>query len=173
MRQFVAAGAEFLSVGGNEANGAAVGPDYFRRYILEYEVRLMNALHGFGGRAIYHNCGRAALLLPVLREIGMDIYESLTPPPFGDTDLARSHTDHARGRANGRDRPDRVPAKGHAGHGAAARSRKWRGSPREHGRFILGTSDYINENTPAENLHAMRAALDAVPDTASAQDKPY
>ena len=90
MRQFVAAGAEFLSVGGNEANGATVGPDYFRRYVLEYEVRLMSALHACGGRAIYHNCGRAALLLPILREIGMDVYESLTPPPFGDTDLAEA-----------------------------------------------------------------------------------
>ena len=57
---------EFLSVGGNEANGATVGPDYFRRYVLEYEVRLIDALHGCGGRAIYHNCGRAALLLPIL-----------------------------------------------------------------------------------------------------------
>jgi len=29
-----------------------------------------------------------------------------------------------------------------------------------HGRFILGTSDYINECTPVENLHAMRMAID-------------
>ena len=27
------------------------------------------------------------MLLPVLREIGMDVYQSLTPPPFGDTGL--------------------------------------------------------------------------------------
>ena len=27
-------------------------------------------------------------------------------------------------------------------------------------RFILGTSDYINENTPVENLRAMRAAVE-------------
>jgi hypothetical protein len=28
------------------------------------------------------------------------------------------------------------------------------------GRFIVGTSDYINERTPVENLRAMRAAVD-------------
>jgi uroporphyrinogen-III decarboxylase len=28
------------------------------------------------------------------------------------------------------------------------------------GRFIVGTSDYINENTPIENLRAVRAAVD-------------
>ena len=87
LRQFVEAVADFISVGGNEANGTCVGPEYFRSYVLEYETQLMSALHAMGGCAIYHNCGRAALLLPVLRGIGMDIYESLTPPPFGDTKL--------------------------------------------------------------------------------------
>jgi hypothetical protein len=29
-----------------------------------------------------------------------------------------------------------------------------------HRRFILGTSDYINENTPVANLRAMRAAVE-------------
>jgi hypothetical protein len=32
----------------------------------------------------------------------------------------------------------------------------------EHGRFILGTSDYVNENTPVENLRAMRAAVESL-----------
>ena len=55
--------------------------------MLAYETAIVEALHGLGGRAIYHNCGRASVLLPVLREIGMDVYESFTPPPFGDTGL--------------------------------------------------------------------------------------
>jgi len=29
-----------------------------------------------------------------------------------------------------------------------------------HGRFIPGTSDYINEYTPVENLHAMRLGVE-------------
>jgi uroporphyrinogen decarboxylase len=158
LRQFVEAGADFISLSGNEANGTTVGPDYFRRYVLEHEVRLMNALHHLGGRAIYHNCGRAALLLPVLREIGMDVYESLTPPPFGDTNL----TDAIRimdgvGLMGGLDQieflrkatPTMVQQRVSELARIAAR----------HGRFILGTSDYINDCTPVENLHAMRAAI--------------
>ena len=159
MRQFVAAGAEFLSVGGNEANGAAVGPEYFRRYVLEYEVRLMSALHACGGRAIYHNCGRAALLLPILREIGMDVYESLTPPPFGDTDLAEAiRIMQGVGLMGGIDQIEflrkATPIMVRRRVAEMARLAT------EHGRFILGTSDYINENTPPENLRAMCAALD-------------
>jgi uroporphyrinogen decarboxylase len=159
IRQFVAAGAEFISVGGNEANGAAVGPDYFRRYVLEYETRLMESLHGFGGRAIYHNCGRAALLLPILREIGMDVYESLAPPPFGDTKLAeatRIMNDVAL--MGGLDQIDflrkATPAM------IQRRVREMAEIAAEHGRFILGTSDYINESTPVENLHALREAIE-------------
>jgi uroporphyrinogen decarboxylase len=159
LRQFVAAGADLLSIGGNEANGRAAGPDYFRRYVLEYERQLVDAVHGFGGRVIYHNCGYASLLLPLLREIGMDVYESLTPPPFGDTrlddalrimspialmggvdqiDLLRKAT------------PDAV--RRHAAELLAIAQGR--------GRFILGTSDYINENTPVENLRALREAVE-------------
>jgi uroporphyrinogen decarboxylase len=159
LQQFVVAGADFICLGGNEANGATVGPDYFRRYILEYETRLTQAVHGLGGRTIYHNCGRAARLLPVLREIGMDLYESLTPPPFGDTDPAEAiRIMEDVPLMGGIDQiaflrkatPDLVQRRVNELAEIAAR----------HGRFILGTSDYINEATPIENLHAMRAALE-------------
>jgi hypothetical protein len=158
MRQFVAAGAEFLSIGGNEANGAVVGPDYFRRYVLEYEVQLTEALHGFGGCGIYHNCGRAALLLPILREILMDVYESLTPPPFGDTDLVEAtRIMKGIGLMGGLDQIEflrkATPVM------IRDRVRQMADTTAQHGRFILGTSDYINESTPIENLHAMREAI--------------
>jgi uroporphyrinogen decarboxylase len=158
LRQYVAAGADFISLGGNEANGGAVGPAYFRRYVLEYERRLIESLHACGGRAIYHNCGRAALLLPALGELGMDVYESLTPPPFGDTrleDALRVMEDiPLMGGVDQIDflrkaTPDAV--RRHAVHMLQT------AAPR--GRFILGTSDYINEWTPVENLRALRAAV--------------
>jgi len=138
-----------------------VGPDYFRRNVREYETQLIDALHSFGGRAIYHNCGRAARLLPLLREIGMDIYESLTPPPFGDTDPVEA-AKNMDGIAlmGGIDQIELLrkatPAivQQRVAELAAIAAR--------HGRFILGTSDYLNESTPIENLYAMRAAIDCV-----------
>ena len=159
VRQFVAAGAEFLCVGGNEANGATVGPDYFRRYVLEYELQLMESLHSLGGRAIYHNCGRAKLLLPILREIGMDVYESLTPPPFGDTDLVEAtRIMHDVALLGGFDQIDFLRKATPAA--IRQRIREMAEVAARHGRFILGTSDYINESTPVENLHALRAAIE-------------
>jgi uroporphyrinogen decarboxylase len=160
-RQFVAAGADFLSVGGNEANGAMAGPDYFRRYILEYETSLMQSLHNMGTRGIYHNCGRAALLLPVLREIGMDVYESLTAPPFGDTDLVKAtEIMHDVALMGGIDQIDflrkATPAM------VRDRVRQVAEIAARHGQFIIATSDYINENTPVENIHALRAGIEHI-----------
>ncbi len=159
IRQFIAGGAEFLSVGGNEANGTTTGPDYFHRYVAEYEARLMAALHGMGGRAIYHNCGRAAQLLPILRGIGMDVYESLTPPPFGDTVLAEAM--RAMDGVALMGGIDQIEFLRKASPPAVRqRVREMAELTARHGRFILGTSDYINESTPVGNLHAMRAAVE-------------
>jgi len=156
--QFIAAGADFISLGGNEANGAAVGPHYFRRHVLKHEVRLMQAIHALGGRAIYHNCGRGALLLPVLREIGMDIYESLTPPPFGDTSLEEAlRIMDGIALMGGIDQIDFL----RKATPEAIRRRvcEMLEIAAARGRFIVGTSDYINEHTPIENLRAIRAAV--------------
>jgi uroporphyrinogen decarboxylase len=158
VRQFVAAGAEFISIGGNEANGATTGPAYFRRYVLDYELQLMQSLHALGTRGIYHNCGRAALLLPILHEIGMDVYESLTAAPFGDTDLeTATRVMHDVALMGGIDQIDflrkATPAQ------VTDRVRQVAEIAARHARFIIGTSDYINENTPVENLHALRAAF--------------
>jgi uroporphyrinogen decarboxylase len=159
--QLVAGGADFLCLGGNEANGAAVGPAYFEQYVLEYEVRLMAALHAAGGRAIYHNCGKAAKLLPLLPRIGMDVYESLTPPPFGDTLLA-----DAMARMPGLPLMgglDQIEFLRKATPAAVKeQTRKLLGLAQRHGRFIVGTSDYFNERTPRANLWAMREAVDRI-----------
>ena len=157
--QFIAAGADFISLGGNEANGAAVGPEYFRRHVLEHEVRLMRAIHAFGGRAIYHNCGFGMLLLPVLRAIGMDVYESLTPPPFGDT-LLEDALRIMEGIAlmGGIDQIDFLRKA--TPEAIRRRVGEMLAIAAERGRFIVGTSDYINEHTPIENLRAIRAAMD-------------
>lgn len=158
IRQFITAGADFISIGGNEANGATVGPDYFRCYVLEYERRLVEAIHGFGGRVIYHNCGRAARLLPILRDVGMDVYESLTPAPFGDTDPAEAiRVFDGIALMGGIDQIDFLRKA--TPEAVRLRVLELAEIAARHGRFILGTSDYINEATPPENLHAMRAAI--------------
>jgi len=42
------------------------------------------------------------------------------------------------------------------------RVRQMAATVESHGRFILGTSDDINEYTPVENLHALRLGVEAL-----------
>lgn len=119
----------------------------------------MQAIHAFGGRAIYHNCGRGAMLLPVLREIGMDVYESLTPPPFGDTPLEDAlRIMDGMALMGGIDQIDFLRKS--TPEAIRRRVSEMLEIAAARGRFIVGTSDYINEHTQIENLRAIRAAVD-------------
>jgi hypothetical protein len=46
------------------------------------------------------------------------------------------------------------------GHRDRRRISEMLGIAAERGQFIVSTSDYINEHTPIENVHAIRAAVD-------------
>ena len=46
---------------------------------------------------LYHNCGYARSLLPLYPGLGLRAYESLTPPPYGDTVLAEAVRAFGRG----------------------------------------------------------------------------
>ncbi len=156
--QYIAAGTDLLSVGGNIASGKVVGAAYFREHILPYEKKLIEHAQGRGVPVIYHNCGRARGLFSCYRELGMDVYESLTAPPYGDTVLEEAFAALA---------PDIVL------HGGIDQiDFLMKADPREvrervqsvleavnnKGPFILGTSDYLHEQTPHENIAALAEA---------------
>ena len=85
--QVIDAGADFISLSGNMANGTMVGPVLFEEYVMPYEMRLIDWIHARGAKVIYHNCGDARSLLPLYNRMHIDMFESLTAPPYGDTDL--------------------------------------------------------------------------------------
>jgi len=160
IEQYVAAGVEVLSAGGNVANGKLVGPDFFDRYVAPYEQRLIDYTQERGTILLYHNCGYARRLLHLYPGLGMKAYESLTPPPHGDTPLAEAlarfdpkkttllgNIDQIDLLRNGT--PDDIEA---AVKETLQAAKGWGGS------FILATSDYFNENTPHENIHALAEA---------------
>lgn len=158
IQQMIAAGPDALSYGGNIANGKMVGADFFQKYILPYEKQLIEFIQAQGVSVIYHNCGYARKLLPLYPSLGMHAYESLTPPPHGDTILAEAV------KIFGKD----VTLMGNIDQIDLLR----KGTPDEieravretldtvRGRccFILGTTDYFNDNTPHENIHALAEA---------------
>ncbi len=125
---------------------------------MPYEMRLIDAIHQAGGKMIYHNCGDAKLLLPLYAKMGIDVYESLTAAPYGDTVLkdALVQVPLPTVLSGGIDQiqflvtatPEQV----------RQRVRDVLEQVKPRGGFILAASDYFSEGTPPENLQAFSDA---------------
>ena len=130
----------------------------FEQFVMPYEMQLIGAIHEAGGKMIYHNCGDARYLLPLYAKMGIDLYESLTEAPFGDTVLADALREIPRPTvlSGGIDQiqflktatPDEV----------RSRVREVLELAKQRGGFILAASDYFSEGTPPENLQAFADA---------------
>jgi uroporphyrinogen decarboxylase len=152
------AGAEVLSAGGNIANGKMVSPEFFREHIWPYEKSLIDFVQSRGAVLLYHNCGYARRLIPVYPSLGMKAYESLTPPPYGDTVLDEAVAAFGRETTllGGIDQLDLLRKGSPADIDREVRKVLQAVKGRCH--FILGTTDYFNENTPADRIRAFADA---------------
>ena len=155
IRQLIDAGADVLSCGGNIANGKMVGREYFRTYILPYEKELVDFIQGQGVPVLYHNCGYARNLIPLYPDLGMKAYESLTPPPYGDTvlDEAVAAFGLRTTLLGGIDQLDLL-RKGSPGE-IESGVRRVLDTVCGRCHFILGTTDYFNENTPTDKIRIL------------------
>jgi len=158
VRQMIEAGADVISYGGNIANGKMVSREFFREHIWPYEKRFIDWIQAQGVPVLYHNCGYARGLLPVYPSLGLRAYESLTPPPYGDTHLEDA------GRTFGRDTTllggiDQLDLlRTGSLEDIRATVRKALDTVRGRSFYILGTTDYFNENTPREKILALAEA---------------
>jgi uroporphyrinogen decarboxylase len=156
--QVLDAGPDFVSYGGNIANAKTVGPDFFLQYVFPYEKRFIEFIQGRGVPVLYHNCGYGRKLLPLYPGLGMRAYESLTPPPYGNTVLSEAVGVFGKGTTlvGNLDQIDLLR------HGTPAEIddavAQIVETVRGRCHFILGTTDYFNENTPHENIHALADA---------------
>ena len=160
VEQYIAAGVDVLSTGGNIANGRMVGSDFFDRHVAPYERQLITFAQQRGVIVLYHNCGYASRLLPIYPSLGMKAYESLTPPPYGDTELptALAGFDPRRTTLLGNIDQISLLREGTPEEIEAAVEKTLRQAKAWGGNFILATTDYFNENTPHENIHALAEA---------------
>ena len=156
--QLIRAGADMLSYGGNIASGKMVSSSFFREHVLPYEKRLINFVQSAGVPVLYHNCGYAKNLFPAYRELGMLAYESLTALPYGDTALEEAFELLGPGMVLSGG-IDQIEFLRKAGPDEVRRKvKETLDKAKGRGRFILGTSDYLHELTPHENVAALAEA---------------
>ena len=156
--QITAVGVDVLSYPGNIANGTMVGPDFFREFVMPYERQLIEHVHSGGTHVLYHNCGDARNMIEVYNDFGIHAFESMTEPPYANNDLADAVARFAPhmtliGNLDQIDflrkaTPEEVRRK------VAEKLEIINDRP----GFIFGTSDFLEENTPHENLKAIADA---------------
>ena len=150
-----------LSMQGNIANAGMVSKSFFDEYILPYEKPLVEAVQACGSYIIYHNCGKSQSLQKSYVDMGLAAWETVAEAPQGDTTLAYAKKNvgdkltlignldqvHFLKEAS----TDEVYAK--------AREVVETGKPG--GRYIFSCSDFLEKNTPEENVKAMvKAAIE-------------
>ena len=158
VQQMIDAGADVISYAGNIANGKLVGPRFFQEHIWPYEKRFIEFIQSQGVIVLYHNCGYARNLMPLYPDLGIKAYESLTPPPYGDTILVEAVETFGSGTtlSGNIDQLDLL-RKGTAEEIESA-VKQVLDTVRGRCHFILATTDYFNESTPHDKIHVLAEA---------------
>ena len=141
-----------LGIGGNIANAAMVGSQFFDQYILPYEQQVVNTIRQAGKYSLYHNCGNAKVLYSSYLKLGMDVWETVSPPPQGDNDLAE-----AKAEVGGKlilsgnlDQIDFLKKASLKEIDAEVTRIMQTGKPG--GKYIFAASDFLEKGTPPANI---------------------
>lgn len=150
-----------LGIQGNIANGGLMGEEFFMENIFPYEKRIIDAIRDGGNFSIYHNCGYAKNLYPCYKKLGMDVWETLSPPPMGDNDLkeAKEYFGDSLILSGNLDQVDFL--KKASVKEVRARVRETMEAGKKGGNYIFAASDFLEQETPEENVKAaVEAAIE-------------
>lgn len=159
-RTFIEAGADVMLVGGN-VPGGFLGARTYEQHILAHEKRYIDFIQAQGCPAVYHNCGEIMSLVGSYKKLGATVVEPFSPVPLGDADLAKA-VDIVRGDyviIGGVDQVN-VIQKGTVEQVRQATIATMEAGKRN-GPFIIQSADFLEYNTPIENVEAFVATAKA------------
>ncbi|MBN1917660.1 MAG: hypothetical protein JW889_07110 [Verrucomicrobia bacterium] len=84
------AGPAWRLVGPEYGSPPYMPPEAFRRFVADYDQRLIALIHEHGGYVRLHCHGRVHHLLPIFIEMGADATDPVEAPPTGDVELAEA-----------------------------------------------------------------------------------
>jgi hypothetical protein len=164
------AGADAILISSAFAGAGFISPDHYRRFVLPYEMGMVEAFRGaFPDLPVYtHTCGAIGDRLELLEATGTNGIDTLDPPPLGDVELA-----DAKQRIGGRlfikgnmdpvntllaGPPERVRADALSRIAVAAPG----------GGYILSTACSVPPATPPQHIVELRHAADIAADAENA-----
>ncbi len=141
-----------IGIQGNIANSGMVGDNFFDKYILPYEKRLVKAIQDTGKFTLYHNCGKARVLQKSYVKMGLDMWETVAAPPQGDNDLkeAKDLIGKSITLSGNLDQVNFLKKASLAEIEEEVTRIIQIGKPG--GRYIFAASDFLERGTPLENV---------------------
>ena len=132
-----------------------MGSDYFSEHVMPYERRALDVIIASGKPTIYHNCGNAKSLYPCYKELGITVWETVSPPPQGDNDLgeAKEYFGDSLILSGNFDQVGFLKTGTPEDIERAAAELMTIG--KRGGHYIFSASDYLEVGTPLENVKAM------------------
>ena len=145
-RAQVEAGVDFIGVG--DAAASLVGPQIYEEFVLPYEKRLVDGLHGMGTKVRLHICGNTNRILAGMGSLGCEMVDLDWKVPLAKAraemdpnQVLCGNIDPVKTLRNGT--PQSVAA-------AIAQCRAEAGP-----RYIIAAGCEVPRDTPAENLCTM------------------
>jgi uroporphyrinogen decarboxylase len=134
--------------------GPLISPAMFRTFVAPYLREMVDCIHGLGGRALFHSCGRIAKFIPDLIDLGVDVLDPIQPvgaemqperlqADFGGRVCFHGGIDMQRLLPHGS--PDEVRAE----------VRRYCGTLGRGGGYILGPAHLFQPDVPPENILAV------------------
>lgn len=147
-----------VGIQGNIANSGMVGKDFFEEYIMPYEKQLVEAVRSKNKFTVYHNCGKAKVLRQSYADMGLTAWETVADEPQGDNSLAEAKKEVG----------DRLVLIGNIDQvqflKTASREQIRKrveeiiGIGKPGGRYIFAASDFLEKDTPIENIREAAAS---------------
>jgi MtaA/CmuA family methyltransferase len=147
-REQIQAGADLIGVG--DAAASLIGPQIYEEFVWPFEKKLVDGIHGLGGRVRLHICGNIRKILAGVGKLGCDIVDLDSMVPMDDARQRMGPEPLLLGNLN----PVTVLRNGTP----PAVAREVAQCHRQAGpRFIVGAGCEVPRDTPEENLRALCA----------------
>jgi len=143
----IKAGADVIGVG--DAAASLVGPRIYEKIVWPYEKKLIDGIHGMGGRVRLHICGNTSKILAGMGRLGVAIVDLDSLARVDEGRAAMGPEQVLLGNID----PVRVLRDGtpEAVYAAMAECHRQAGP-----RYIVGAGCEAPRDTALENMHAMR-----------------
>ena len=126
----------------------------FRRFVAPYLKLLIDRIHSFGARVLYHSCGAIRVFIPDLIELGVDVLDPIQP---AGPEMAPERLKQEFGRQlsfhGGMDMQKMLPFG--SPEQVRAEARRYCQSLGAGGGYILGPAHFFQPDVPPENVLAV------------------